>query len=390
MKRFLVLFMALVLLFTGTECALADNENASANKKDGGELVIVLDPGHDASHGGATGGGVVEQTAVLKIGLYLKDELSKYENVKVYMTREGAACAFPNTVGIYEGSNRCNEARVAYAESVGADVFIALHLNSFTNSSPNGSIVYVQNNNYSPEAGKISQNLGQSIVNRLAELGLKNGGIFAKDSTVESHPEEHAYPDGSFSDYYRVLRFAKKVKMPAIIVEHAFLSNPSDVAKVLSSEAGLKSLALKDAQGIVDYYGLTLKAGCVAGELPDIQQVPETQTKPTPEPDTQQTPQPTPEPETETQAPEVETEEETEIPEETETEMIPEETEKVEEPTEEDTASDDVDASGEPKEFPWGIAIGLVAMFIVGGIGGAIGVRYYLKKQGKLHKKDEE
>ncbi|MBQ8518040.1 MAG: N-acetylmuramoyl-L-alanine amidase [Agathobacter sp.] len=381
MKRFLVLVMALVLLFTGTEYALADNETASANTRDGGELVIMLDPGHDATHGGAVGGGVIEQQAVLKIGLYLRDELNKYENVKVYMTREGMDCAFPNTIGVPEGSKRCNEARVAYADSVEADVFIALHLNSYTNSTPNGAIVYVQNNNFSPEAGKISQELGQCIVNRLAELGLKNGGIFQKGSAADTRPEEYYYEDGSIADYYRVLRYSKKVHMPAMIIEHAFLSNPSDVALVLSSEDGLKALALKDAQGIVDYYGLTLKEGCVAGELPDIQQVPETQTKPSPEPEPQPEPESTPEPETEI---------ETQIPEETETEMIPEETEKVEEPTEEDTTADDLDASSEPKEFPWGGIVMLVVMFIAGGIGGAVGVRYYLKKQSAMHKKDEE
>ena len=381
MKRLIVLVMALVLLFTGTEYALADNETASANTRDGGELVIMLDPGHDATHGGAVGGGVIEQQAVLKIGLYLRDELNKYENVKVYMTREGMDCAFPNTIGVPEGSKRCNEARVAYADSVEADVFIALHLNSYTNSTPNGAIVYVQNKNFSPEAGKISQELGQCIVNRLAELGLKNGGIFQKGSAADTRPEEYYYEDGSIADYYRVLRYSKKVHMPAMIIEHAFLSNPSDVALVLSSEDGLKALALKDAQGIVDYYGLTLKEGCVAGELPDIQQVPETQTKPSPEPEPQPEPESTPEPETEI---------ETQIPEETETEMIPEETEKVEEPTEEDTTADDLDASSEPKEFPWGGIVMLVVMFIAGGIGGAVGVRYYLKKQSAMHKKDEE
>ena len=373
MKRFLMLLMAVLML--------ASSVGVSTAYADESELVIMLDPGHDATHGGAAGGGVIEQQAVLKIGLYLREELNKYENVKVYMTREGSACAFPNTIGVSEGSKRCNEARVAYADSVDADVFIALHLNSFTTSTPNGAIVYVQNNNFSPEAGKVSQELGQCIVNRLAELGLKNNGIFQKGSAADTRPEEYYYEDGSIADYYRVLRYSKKVHMPAMIIEHAFLSNPSDVALVLSSEEGLKALALKDAQGIVDYYGLTLKEGCVAGELPNIQQIPETQTKPSPEPETK----PTPEPESESQSTEeVETEIETEseletqVPEETESEMIPEETEKVEEPTEEDTESDAIDVSGEPKEFPWGGILVVAALIILGGGGIAL---YWWKKQ---------
>ena len=255
MKKLLLLCMTAVLLFTGAASVYAD-EIPGKTTRDGGELIIVLDPGHDASHGGTAGSGLVEQDAVLKIGLYLQEELNKYENVKVYMTREGKACAFPNTVGITEGSKRCNEARVAYADSLNADIFIALHLNSFTNSTPNGAVVYVQNNNFSPDAGKISQNLGRAIVDRLAELGLKNGGIYSKDSASDTRPEEFYYDDGSVADYYRVLRYSKKVHMPAIIIEHAFVSNPADFALVLSSEEGLKALALKDAQGIVDYYAI--------------------------------------------------------------------------------------------------------------------------------------
>lgn len=377
MKRFLLFCMTAVLLFTGAASVYAD-EIPGTNTRDGGELVIVLDPGHDATHGGAAGGGVIEQQAVLKIGLYLREELNKYQNVKVYMTREGMSCAFPNTIGVSEGSKRCNEARVAYADSVDADVFISLHLNSYSTSSPNGAIVYVQNNNFAPEAGSISQNLGQAIVNRLAELGLKNGGIFRKDSASDTRPEEFYYDDGSVADYYRVLRYSKKVYMPAIIIEHAFLSNPSDVALVLSSEEGLKALALKDAQGIVDYYGLTLKEGCVAGELPNIQAIPETQTKPSPEPEPEPAPQPTEEPETEIIPEETETEI---IPEETET-QLPEETEKVEE-TEEDTSVEDIPTAGEPKEFPWGTVVWGTLLFIAGGIGGVFGYR-------RLHKKDEE
>ena len=92
MKRFLMLLMAVLMLATcaGTSTAYAD-EN---------ELVIVLDPGHDSTHAGAGGNGVREEKAVLRIGLYLREELNKYENVKVYMVREGEGCAFPDTFGM--------------------------------------------------------------------------------------------------------------------------------------------------------------------------------------------------------------------------------------------------------------------------------------------------
>ena len=391
MKRIFALIIVALLFFTGSESIVADE----ANSRDGGELVIVLDPGHDSTHAGAGGNGVREEKAVLKIGLYLKEELSKYENVSVYMTREGEACAFPNTIGVSEGSKRCNEARVAYAQSVGADVIVSLHLNSFTSTSPNGVLAFVQNNNYDANAGAISQNLGKSIVDRIAELGLANGGIVQKDSDWDTVPEEYYYADGSMADYYRVLRYAKKVNIPALIVEHAFVSNASDVQKVLSSEDGLKALALKDAQGIVDYYGLSLKEECVAGELPDISTVPDTQPKPTPEP----TPTPTPTPDTEveddtqtedtevedTQTEDTEVTEDMEVIEDTEvtedTETIPGETEAPTESEEEDTEGNMPATGDDSKPFNHGSVVFFVIALI--GVCATIGYAIYDHKNWK-------
>lgn len=379
MKRFLALCMAVIVLATGASTVYAENGSASANKRERDELVIVLDPGHDSTHAGANGNGVYEEKAVTRIALYLREELSKYENVKIYMTREGESCAFPDTQGMSEASKRCNEARVMYAKGVGADVIVSLHLNSFTSSSPNGVLAFVQNDNYAPELGKVSQDLGRVIVDKIAELGLSNEGIVPKGSAEDTKPEEFYYPDGSIADYYRVLRYAKAEGMPALIVEHAFLSNASDVAKVLSSEEGLKQLAIKDAEGIVEYYGLTLKEGCVAGELTNLTTIPQTQTKETilPNPISQPDRGETPEIEVETESEETtESVTETELTEEADSELETEE----EIPT---------IGAYEPSN-PWNKVAWIIALFIAGGIGGLAGTRNYLKKQSAMHKKDKE
>lgn len=379
MKRFVVLFMAMLMLVT-----CADMSTAYADEN---ELVIVLDPGHDSTHAGAGGNGVREEKTVLKIGLYLREELNKYENVKVYMIREGEACAFPGTHSMRESSKRCNEARVAYAESVGADVIVSLHLNSFTDSSPNGVLAFVQNNNYDSAVGTVSQNLGRCIVNKIAELGLANGGVVTKGSDWDTLPEEYYYEDGSIADYYRVLRYSKKIHMPAVIVEHAFLSNASDVAKVLSSEEGIKALAIKDAEGIAEYYGLTLKEGCVAGELSDITSIPGTQTKPTlitepplPEPEPEPTPEPDSEVESESESEsESQSESESESDSEIESEMESEAPTESEESTE-DTSLDDTPVVDEPKGFPWDKFLATVVVFILGGFVVAICFKKITKK----------
>ena len=56
-----------------------------------GNVVLVLDPGHDVHDAGArrTWNGVTyaEETITLKMAQYCKEELEKYSGIVVYMTR---------------------------------------------------------------------------------------------------------------------------------------------------------------------------------------------------------------------------------------------------------------------------------------------------------------
>lgn len=92
MKRILSFFLTLVLT-AALLCpaALAVNETAA---KDRDWVYITLDPGHGGDGAGGNDSGAVnekygyqEADLVLKIGLYLKEELETYRNVHVDMTR---------------------------------------------------------------------------------------------------------------------------------------------------------------------------------------------------------------------------------------------------------------------------------------------------------------
>ena len=72
-------------------------------------IVVVLDPGHDDTHAGARRNGLEEEDLTLKIAQYCKAELSQYNGVTVYMTRESGACA--NGGGAVT-STECNAKRV--------------------------------------------------------------------------------------------------------------------------------------------------------------------------------------------------------------------------------------------------------------------------------------
>ncbi len=209
-------------------------------------VVVVLDPGHDTTHTGAQYGGLSEETLNLKIAQYCKEELETYSGVEVYMTRTTEECPFP-------GSSSANDlaGRVDYAESVGADVYVSLHLNANDNTSASGSQIYCPNKNYNSSISEEGFELADLIMEELTDLGLDNRGVYSVDSS------DTKYPDGSAADYYAVIRRSKLAGFPGIIVEHAFMSNSSDLTNYLSSEESLKALGVADASGIANYFNLT-------------------------------------------------------------------------------------------------------------------------------------
>ena len=218
-----------------------------------GNLVVMLDPGHDDSHTGASYYGAKEQELVLKIAQYCREELNTYSGVTVYMTRESGAC--PNG-GSSVTSGTCNEARVAYAKSVGANVYVSFHLNASASSSANGVGIYYPNSNYRPDIGEAGKGLATSIYNKLTALGLKQWS----DGTMIWNANTDTYPGGSAADYLGVIRNSKLAGIPAVLIEHAFISGTSDFNNFLSSDEKLKTLGVADATAIAEYYGLKKKS----------------------------------------------------------------------------------------------------------------------------------
>ena len=226
---------------------------SSTLKGAGGNLVVMLDPGHDDSHTGASYYGAKEQELVLKIAQYCREELNTYSGVTVYMTRESGAC--PNG-GSSVTSGTCNEARVAYAKSVGANVYVSFHLNASASSSANGVGVYYPNSNYNAQIGEQGKGLATSIYNKLTALGLQQWS----DGVIVHNASYDKYPDGSAADYLGVIRNSKLAGIPAVLIEHAFISGTSDYNNFLSSDEKLKTLGVADATAIAEYYGLKKKS----------------------------------------------------------------------------------------------------------------------------------
>ena len=138
MKRILSIFLSLVLT-----AALLCPAAAAANETDGKDsdwLYITLDPGHGGNGAGGNDPGAISSTygyheadLVLKIGLYLKQELETYRNVHVDMTRSdsyGTSATAPLSKV---------ENRVLFAAGQHSDLLVSLHLNSSPSQSARGA-----------------------------------------------------------------------------------------------------------------------------------------------------------------------------------------------------------------------------------------------------------
>lgn len=237
------------------EGAVLSASDGAVMAKNKNEIVIVLDPGHGTPDGatGATyewnGVTYTERDINLKIAQYCKEDLEKYNGVKVYMTRttnnNGLLLSVP------EGETV--SPLIKFAADRDADIFVSIHNNAATVETANGSEVYYPNANYNPEMSKDAKELSDKILSKLSECGLTNRGAKIRDDSGNVQ----YYPDGSLGDYYGVIRQSKLCGFPGIIIEHAFLSNQSDAENFLGSDESLKKLGQADAAALVEYFGLT-------------------------------------------------------------------------------------------------------------------------------------
>ncbi|MBR3691013.1 MAG: N-acetylmuramoyl-L-alanine amidase, partial [Eggerthellaceae bacterium] len=222
---------------------------AHADKTDG--LVIAIDPGHGGSDPGALGvNGVREADANWRIAQACVNELRTYAGVTVILTQD-------NTV------NYSRAERVDRAISQGADFIVSMHCNSVANApSANGAEVWIPNSSaykYN-ECHVPGAALGTKVLEKLSALGLNNRGLKTRSSETNT-----SYPDpGGLIDYLGINYYPRFSGVPGIIIEHAFVTNPDDAAKLASSE-WCEKMGVADAQAVAEYYGL-VKADKVVGD----------------------------------------------------------------------------------------------------------------------------
>ncbi|KHO63358.1 N-acetylmuramoyl-L-alanine amidase [Thermoanaerobacter sp. YS13] len=182
--------------------------------------VIVIDAGHGGPDPGKPGKyGKDEDELNLEIAQKLRELIEESGGI-VVMTREDDTLSDSSL-------SKDLKNRVVKANEVIADVLISIHLNSFSQSKYKGAQVFYQNNS---EKGKL---LAELIQQELRNTLDPNNDRMAKSS----------------NSYY-ILRNAK---MPAVIVECGFMSNPEE-EKLLNDENYQYKIAWAIYKGLIHYF----------------------------------------------------------------------------------------------------------------------------------------
>ncbi|SHE51024.1 N-acetylmuramoyl-L-alanine amidase [Thermoanaerobacter uzonensis DSM 18761] len=189
--------------------------------------LIYIDPGHGGSDPGAIGvGGLRESDVVLGIALKLNSLLTK-DGFRTMMSRDSDVF-----VDLVTRSQEANNA--------GADVFISIHTNAFGTPTPKGTEIWYYPNGYKGDM-RDNKTFAQIVYNNLMKE------INTVDRGLKEGPN---------------LSVLNKTKMPAILIETAFITNPDDAALLQDDDFQWK-VAQGIYNGIVEYFK-RLKEGSIS------------------------------------------------------------------------------------------------------------------------------
>jgi N-acetylmuramoyl-L-alanine amidase len=215
-----------------------------------GYTTIVIDPGHGGKDSGALGQHQTEEKDItLKVGLKLRELLSRRPGVRVLMTRD-------RDVFVELGE------RAKFANSHDADLFVSIHVNSHTSRTVKGIEIY--------HFGEAKDQRALEVAARENGTPLSSTGVGweylvadllttkkiesslelawnAKEAMVTHMNGHYAVNDhGVKTAPFYVLRFTS---MPSILAEIAYISNP-DEEVLLRKPSFVKDVAQSLFNGI--------------------------------------------------------------------------------------------------------------------------------------------
>lgn len=230
----------------------------SARAPSGDTKTIVIDPGHGGRDPGSQGY-VSEEDVTLAVSLKLKAILER-KGIEVVLTRD-------SDENIAANKRDGLAARAAMTTS-DRNLFMSIHANAFTDPSANGIETYVfgQPLEESVSSLVIQENGGGALGEALTEEAQKIaqdalGDLFRQQQlawslSLAQHVQNHlisatgATDRGVRRNTFYVIR---KARIPAVLVEIGFVSNPHE-GNLLASDSYQQKLAEALAAGVLSFF----------------------------------------------------------------------------------------------------------------------------------------
>lgn len=220
-------FITFVIILVFTDIfGMADDSCATVFAEETKPVIIVIDPGHGGGNLGGQYEDYTEKEMTLITAMAMKEELEKYEGIKVYLTRTG-----DTELSLQE---RCD-----FAASVNADFLFCLHYNLSANHTLFGAETWIS-------AFGVQYSKGYTFaaieIGLLQEMGLYSRGI-----------KTRLNEDGV--DYYGIIRHSTEYGIPCALIEHCHLDQEND-KPFYDHKAKLEAFGRLDADAVARYYGL--------------------------------------------------------------------------------------------------------------------------------------
>ncbi|MGG4454302.1 N-acetylmuramoyl-L-alanine amidase family protein [Brevibacillus porteri] len=215
---FIALAVAIVMFVFGYNLPVLYNlpDNSNTNSINSPVYKIVIDPGHGGKDQGAEGvSGRVEKDFTLQLARKVKELAEQDSRMQVYLTRSDDR--FLSSV---------ERERPQFANQLGADLFISLHGNTYTDPTVSGTETYY----YHPESLPLAKSIQKYVRDA---TGFQDRGVKKEDFFV-----------------------VKDTNMPAVLLEVGYLTNPSDEQKLMDEDFQYR-IATSVIEGIQDYLGKT-------------------------------------------------------------------------------------------------------------------------------------
>lgn len=227
-------------------------------KKHNRDLIIAIDAGHGGEDPGAIGPKrIYEKHVVLAIAKKLAAKINREKGYKAVLIRDG-----DYYIGLAERRN--------LARKAGADMFISVHADAFTNPQAHGSSVYALSSrgatsatakflankeNQSDMVGGVSLSDKDEILSSvLVDLSMthKMASSMEAGSRVLTHMDKISR---LHSRHVEKAAFAvlKTLDIPSLLIETGFISNPGEAKKLASSRYQDK-MANAIFSGVHDYF----------------------------------------------------------------------------------------------------------------------------------------